>query len=31
MRLAEKLHLKKRREQGDYDRIGIASHVPNGG
>ena len=30
VRLVEKLQLKKRREQGDYDRNGKASHVPNG-
>lgn len=30
MKLAEKSQLKKGREQGDYDRNGKASHVPNG-
>ncbi|SFO01333.1 hypothetical protein SAMN04489757_106132 [Anaerocolumna aminovalerica] len=31
MRLAGKLQLKKRIDQGDYDRNGKVSHVPYGG
>lgn len=29
--ISRKITVKKRREQGDYDRNGKARHVPNGG